>query len=170
MSLDQLFQSFLERPLVAAGLLVKDQQIGRQAMHPPIGVGMEQLADQAGLPDLADGDQDQRQVTRNCVGPESCLPLAVVIQALGWCAQELIGKQQVTCQLLKATGFVRLNVQQLQLLLGRAPGEIHGPFDSRRVTIFVHQQKDLLACPSGCKHQGKLNALTRFQNQIPPQT
>ena len=73
-------------------------------------------------------------------------------------------------QLLKAACFVRLNVQHLQLLLGRTPGKIHGPSDRMRVAVFIHQQQDLLAACAGGKDQGKLEALARFQSETVPQT
>ena len=69
MGLDQAFESFTQRLLIAAGLLVEDHQVGHQPMHSPIGMRLEHLTDQADIPRLADGDQGDRQVARDSVGP-----------------------------------------------------------------------------------------------------
>ena len=92
MGLDQLLQSVMERPFITHFLFIEDHQVGRQATHPPIGVGLKHLADQADLPFLADGDQGDRQVTRDAVGPQTGLTLAVVCEASGGGAQEGVGE------------------------------------------------------------------------------
>ena len=76
-------KALVERSLIAASLFVEDHQVGGQAMHSPIGVGLQHLAHQVDLPYFSDGDQHQRQVAGNGVGPQACLPLAVICQPLG---------------------------------------------------------------------------------------
>ena len=75
----------------------------------------------------------------------------------------------MACQLLEAARFVGLDAQHLQLLLGRAPGEIHGPLGRMGVAVLVHQHQDLLAGRPGGKHQGKTGALSRRQGEAAPQ-
>src|SRR5664280_967009 len=102
MSPDQLFQSLLEWPFITPGFLIEDHQIGRQSMHPPIGMSLEQLADQADIPRFTNSYQGYRQVARYAVRPQSGLALAILSKALAGSAQEGVGKQQVTGQLLKS--------------------------------------------------------------------
>ncbi len=169
MDLDQLFQPFLERLLITSRLLVEDYQVDRQPMHLPERAGLEELTDQGDLPRLADGDQDNGQIARDAVRPQAGLALAIVFQAPGGSAQQAIGEQQVTGQLLKTACFVGLNVQHLQLLLGRVPGEIHGSFGGMELAVLVHQKEDILAACPGREHHADLEALPGFQGNVLPQ-
>ena len=69
MRLDQALESFTQRPLIAAGLLVEDHQVCHQPVPSPIGMRLEHLTDQADIPRLTNGDQGNRQVARDSVGP-----------------------------------------------------------------------------------------------------
>ena len=87
-------------------------------MHPQISVGLKHLPNQVEFAFLNYSNEDYRQISRNAVRPKSGLSLAVLQEVLGRGTQKHVGKQQMTCQLLETAGFVRLDAQHLQLLLG----------------------------------------------------
>ena len=145
MGLDQVFELFAQRLLIAAGLLVQDHQVGHEPVHAPIGVRLEHLTDQAEILHLANGDQGNGQVTRDGIGPQAGLALAVFSDAFCGGTQQGIGIQQMACQLLEAARIVGLDAQQAQLKLGRGPSEIHRPIDRMGIAVLVHQAEDLLA-------------------------
>ncbi len=145
MGLDQVFELLTQRLLIAAGLLVQDHQVGHEPVHAPVGMRLEHLTDQAEILHLADGDQGNRQVTRDGIGPQAGLPFAVFRDAFCGGTQQGIGIQQMAGQLLEAARFVGLDAQQAQLKLGRGPGEIHRPIDRTGIAILIHQTQDLFA-------------------------
>ena len=70
----------LQRLAIARVVFVPDDQIDGQPFHAPVGVGLDQLADQVDLGVIADAHQHDRQVAGDAVAPESRLPAAVLRQ------------------------------------------------------------------------------------------
>ena len=60
-------------------------------------------------------DQGDRHVPRYAVAPQPGLPFAVLLDAFSGRAQERVGEQEVTGDLLEAASLVRLDAKQPQL-------------------------------------------------------
>ena len=54
---------------VAAGLLVEDHQVGLEPVITPVGVRLEHLANEGDVLRFTDGDQGDRRVARDSIGP-----------------------------------------------------------------------------------------------------
>jgi len=70
---DQLFDGLLQLLGARAGFLVDDHQVGHQPLRPQVLLGPEQVPDQSAFLGPVDSDQDDREVTRDTVSPQSIL-------------------------------------------------------------------------------------------------
>ncbi len=146
-------QPLFQRLLVTGRLLVQDHQVGRKTPTSPVGLGLEQLANQADVLCLSNVHDRDREIAGDSVGPQVGLALAIVLYSLRGRTENPIRIEHVAGQLLEAQRLIRKDPQQPQLEPGRGPGEFNRALDGQRVGVFLHQYQSGHPGLGGCQHQ-----------------
>ncbi len=93
---------------IAGRVFVQDDGIGRQPLEPPVLLRLQHLAHQLEvLGPSADADQQDRQVARDAVAPQSLLALLVGGALLGHGAERLVHVEQAGGEPLEEPGILR---------------------------------------------------------------
>ena len=81
---DKRLQGRLELLRVRVSLLVDNDEVDRQSLHPPVLMGAEELPDDSSILGLVDSDQDDREVAGDPVSPEGGGPRGVALEHVRW--------------------------------------------------------------------------------------
>ena len=126
---------------IGGAALVQDDEIDRQALQPPVFVGAQQLADDAGILDLVDAHQHDRQVARDALRPQRRRRRQAAPDRVGRRAQRRVGIEDVARQALVEAGLGRADVEMAQLHLRLRPGERGGALEGVGVLVLVDRRR-----------------------------
>ncbi len=142
---DQPHDLVLQDRPVAREILVHDHQVRRQALHPPIGMGLQHLFYQVDAVQVADAQQDDRQIARDGKTPKPGLAKLVAGNDAGRGAAQGIavndGGGQAAIDL--RVGFGGAEVAQHLLTL--EPCHFKGALNKVPVAILIKQRQCRLA-------------------------
>ena len=150
---------------VTGMVLVPDHQIDGQAFQPPVGMGLDQLADEIDIGGIADLQQDDRQIAGNRIAPQPGLAAAVAGKHAGIGAQRGIGMDHRTSQpgIKLGIGLGRIELTQDHLAV--RPGQVEDAVGEMPILVFLDQAKGHLAALGNARHQVDGHRLFRAQGQ-----
>ena len=131
---------------VAGMILVPDHEIHLQSAPAPVGVGLDQLADQFDVCRIPDLEQNDGQIAGDGIAPQTGLPAAVPLDHARVGAQQGVGIEdgpgQTPIQL--RIGFAGVDLSQRHLAV--CPGQIEDTVRQPPVLVFVDQSQTPIAC------------------------
>ncbi len=136
---DQPHDLVMQHCPVAREVLVHDHQVRGQTLHPPIGMGLQRLLDQVDTVEIADAQQDDRQIARNGKAPQSGLSQLVAGNDTGRGAAQGMGVNDGGGQTSIDLGLGFACVEVAQHLLALEPGHLKRPLDEVPVGILLQQ-------------------------------
>jgi hypothetical protein len=137
---DQIGDLVVQGLPVDRDVLVQDDQLGRQPLHAPVGVRLDQLPDDLDLLRVADVEQDDRRVARNAVAPKAALAAPVAAQHAGPPAGR-VGVDQGAGQPAVELGLSLGRVEMAQGHLAVGPRQIKGAVGHAGALVFLRQRE-----------------------------
>src|SRR5207302_3884936 len=128
---------------VTCRMLVQDDEIGDQSLEPPVGMRLEELANQGQFIGFRDAGEHDRPVARNPVPPEGLLTLAVVGDGTGG-TETLTGINNVGGQALIEVKVLGGDAQVPELNLAMGPGQLESPVHAVKVVILIRKGEGML--------------------------
>ena len=138
---DQPHDLVMQLRPVARKILVDDHQVGSQALHPPIGVSLQHLFDQVDPAQVADIEQDNRQVAGDGKTPQPRLAQLIAGNDARRGAAQGIAEDDRGRQAAIDLGLGFGDPQVAQHLLTLEPGHFKGALDEVPIAIFLQQRQ-----------------------------
>ena len=156
---DQAQDALLQFLPVTGAVLVPDHQVHGQSLEAPIGMGLDELADQFDVGQVADAQQDDGQVTGDGIGPESGLSAPVAHEHAGLGPQPGMGVEDRGGQTGVELGIGRAGIDLAQHHLGVGPGQVEDAVGQAPILVLFDQVQArvaVLADPVDQVHGGRL--------------
>ena len=123
--------------LVAAALLVEDDEVDTESEKAPVGVGKQRLPDDFHIPSVTNRDEDDRQIARDAVFPEIGLSQLVSMELRLGNSQPGAGIEEGTGQLLEALEVVGCYPKLTSNRCPQADGGFKSPASGLDVSVLV---------------------------------
>ena len=117
-------------------ILVPDDEVDVEAVHPPPGMRADRLVHQFELESIADADQHDRQIARDAVPPEPRLAATIAGDHRGARPAEARCMDQRPGQASKGLCFLLGNGELLQHDRTPRPGEFDDAVGEARIGVF----------------------------------
>ncbi|MNK94204.1 hypothetical protein D3C87_1143970 [compost metagenome] len=163
---DQAHHAVLKRLAVAARVLVPDHQIHRHALLPPVGMRLDQLANQLEVGRILDPKQHDGQVARDGVSPQTRLSAAILHQRRRLRAHGRVlvddGVGKPCIELGVRLGGVQLAHDYLRV----RPRQFQGPVGQVAIPVFADQVHAGAAAVTHALHQIDDRGFLRLQGDL----
>ncbi len=162
---DQPGDLLLQAVTVDVALLVPDHEVDGQALQPPPGVRLDQLARQLDVVGVADLQQHDRQVARDAVAPQPRLPATVAQQhrVVGAPARLRVDHRAGQARVELRIGLARVELAQHHLRV--RPRQLEHAFGQAPVLVLLGQRHARIARVADADHHVDDHALVRRQRE-----
>ena len=148
---------------IAGAVFVPDHQVHRQPLQAPVGMGLDELAHQLDIGQVADAQQHDGQVAGNGIAPQAGLPAPVPHEHAAVGAQRGIG---VDDRVGQAPVELRVRLARVDLSqhhLGVGPGQLEDAVGEAPILIFLDQAQGRVAAVADAVNQVHVGRLFRLE-------
>ena len=160
---DQAQDLVLQHLPVTGAVLVPDHQVHRQSLQAPVGVGLDELAHQLDIGQVADAQQHDRQVAGNGVAPQAGLPAPVAHEHAAVGAQRGMGVDDRAGQASVELRVGLAGVDLAQHHLGVGPGQFEDAVGEAPILVFLDQAQGRVAAVADAVDQVDVGRLLRLE-------
>ncbi len=126
-------------------MVVENHQVDRQLLHPPVLVGLQQLAHDLQIRDVVDPADDDRHVAGDAVRPQHGRRPLTACQDVGGRAERRVRVEHVAGQTLEQAGLVGTDAEVEQLDVRLRPRQGAGTLERGGIVVLVGQVEHGLA-------------------------
>ena len=156
---DHVHQRVVQVLPVAAALLVPDHEVGRHALHAPVGVRLHRLARELQVRGVADLHHHDRQVARDRVRPKARLRLAVARDERRVRAQRRMAVEDASEQPSVGLRLGLADVDLAERHLAVRPGQVDDAVGEVAVAVLVREVQAVLAVGADAHHEVEVHGL-----------
>ncbi len=150
-------------------MLVENDEVDREPLHPPILVRPEQLPHDAHVVGLVDSHEHDREVAGYPVSPQRSGALRLTRKDLRGRPQGPIRVENAAGEALEKMRLVRADAEVVLLHLRLRPGQGCGAVERRRIVIFLGEGEGLRTRRRDERREGSADGIARRQSHTAAQ-
>ncbi len=125
---------------IAGGILVDDDDVGAEALQPPVFLRLQHLMRQRHIVGAEHVYEQQGKIPGDAVRPEAGLPHRVGRNRGRRCAKRAVGAEHPRCETLEQEGVVCRHAEMMQSALRVREGERECARGRARLAVFLRQR------------------------------